>query len=98
LSFSLVADPNFDNPELATEWFNFSPDFDITQLASLPLPDSLRVTVSLTDLFFECSEVRCQQTASQRTFFDVTSFSRTVASVPEPGALGFTRRRPAQPA
>jgi len=89
LSFSFVAGfQGFDNPESAMTWFDFSPDFDLTQLASLPLLDSLQAVVSLTDFQFDCTDVRCQQTGTRRTMFNVTSSSRTVASVPEPGALG----------
>jgi hypothetical protein len=107
LSFGFVAGfAGFDNPEAATSWFDFSPDFGITQLATLPLLDSLMPNVSLTDFLFACTEVQCQQTGSRRTQFEVTSATRTVASVPEPGSLGllaaglavawFTRRRQAQ--
>jgi len=107
LSFSFLAGfQSFDNPEQALAWFDFSPDFDLTQLASLPLLDSLRPSVSLNDVLFDCTEVGCQPTGSRRTMFDVMSATRTVASVPEPGALGllaiglagawFTRRRQAQ--
>jgi len=107
LGFAFVADSQIvDNPESAMSWFDFSPGFDLTQLASLPLPDFLRAHVQLNDSLFECTELRCQQTASHRTLFNLTSVGRTVASVPEPGALGllaiglagawFTRRRPAR--
>jgi hypothetical protein len=89
LSFSFVANfQGFDNPESALSWFDFSPDFDLTQVASLPLLDSLLANVTLTDFLFDCAGERCQPTGTQRTMFIVTSSSRTVASVPEPGALG----------
>jgi len=88
LSFSFVAAfAAFDNPELATSWFDLSPGFDLTQLASLPLPDSLTASVFLSDFVFDCTGVRCQQTSSQRTLFAVTAAGRT-AAVPEPATLG----------
>jgi hypothetical protein len=104
LSFSYVAGfQGFDNPESAMTWFDFSPDFDITQLASLPLLDSLRASVLLTDYLFDCAGERCQLTGTRQTVFNVTSATRTVESVPEPATFGllafgiagawFTRRR-----
>lgn len=88
LSFSFVAPfAGFDNPETATSWFDLSPDFDLTQIGSLPLLDTLSATVFLTDFAFDCTDLRCQQTGSRRTVLGVTSVSR-VASVPEPATLG----------
>ncbi|HEY6125422.1 MAG TPA: PEP-CTERM sorting domain-containing protein [Steroidobacteraceae bacterium] len=108
LSFSFVAGyQSFDNPESALTWFDFSPDFDLTRIGSLPLLDSLLTTVTLTDFLSDCTDLRCQATATRRTMFQVTSTTRTVASVPEPGTLGllamglagawFMRRRRPQP-
>ena len=107
LSFSFVADyQSFENPEAALTWFDFSPGFGLDQLATLPLLEALRTSLTLGDLLFDCSGAQCQLASTRQTMFNVTSSSRTVASVPEPGALGllaiglagawFTRRRPAR--
>ena len=88
VSFSYVAPfAGFENPELAMSWFELSPDFDITQIAFLPLA-GVQPSLHLSDYRFACADDRCQQTGVYRTSFSVTSATRTVASVPEPGTLG----------
>ncbi|HEU5135329.1 MAG TPA: PEP-CTERM sorting domain-containing protein [Steroidobacteraceae bacterium] len=89
LSFSFVAgSQGFENPESALTWFDFSPGFGLDQIASLPLLESLRVGVTLTDSLFDCSGEQCRATEFRRTMFNVTSATRAVASVPEPATLG----------
>jgi hypothetical protein len=66
-------------PGSGTTWLDFSQSTSIDQLATLPLGP-----------FFSTSLLRLTEDVGQirtTTGFDVTSFSRTVSSVPEPGAL-----------
>lgn len=58
----------------------------LAQLVSLPL--TMQPNLVLSDYVFACADDLCEQTGVNRTTFSVTSATRTVASVPEPGTLG----------
>ncbi len=107
IGVSFVADYDFADPAGGPGWFDFSPGIDLDSIATLPMVSTFVVppSIYLSDYRYGCAE-RCLQNGVSSTELTISTISRTVASVPEPGSLGllamglagawFTRRRQAQ--
>jgi hypothetical protein len=74
------------DPLAGTDWFNFDDGFDIGTIGSLPLDALNPINLSLQDYRFACAE-RCLATGQIMNWFEVSSITRTVGNVPEPGTL-----------
>ena len=87
LSFSAATGPAGEVEPSGT-WFDFDEVSTLDQILQLPLvmANLNPVRLTLQDTRFDCGE-RCSSTGVSTTYFDVTSITRSVASVPEPGTL-----------
>jgi hypothetical protein len=74
--------------DAAGAWFDFDEVSSLDQVLQLPLDfaNLNPVTLTFQDHRFDCAE-RCLSSGIALTYFDVTSITRSVASVPEPGTL-----------
>lgn len=78
--FYFIAQESYDAaiPDSGTTWLDFSQPIGPEQIATLPMGDS--------SPFLSFSQY--VESSRTNTLFNVTSFSRTVSSVPEPASLG----------
>ena|SRR5690349_2009329 len=85
--FTFAADfVDINQPELSMGWLDFDEGVEPADIATLPFPTT-PTTLNLVDWNFDCTE-RCVRTGLHMTILEMTSVTRTVGSVPEPGALG----------
>lgn len=89
LSLAFSASGGFSEVgEPSGAWFDFDEVSTLDQILQLPLElaNLNPVTLTFQDHRFSCGE-RCVNSGIAITYFDVTSITRSVASVPEPGTL-----------
>jgi hypothetical protein len=67
-------------------WLDFDEGIDPADIATLPTSTRTPTTLNLLDYNFDCTE-RCVRTGVHMTILEMTSVTRTVGSVPEPGTL-----------
>ncbi len=85
ISMGLVED-SMPGASEGGQWFDFDDGFDIGTIAALPLDVIMPPSLSMSDYRFSCAE-RCTPIGQSWTVFEVTSFTRSVGNVPEPGTL-----------
>jgi len=85
--FTFAADfIDINRPELSMGWLDFDEGIEVADIATLPFPTT-PATLNLVDWTFDCTE-RCVRAGFHMTVLEMTSVTRTVGSVPEPGPLG----------
>ena len=85
--FTFAAEVDFTRHELATNWLDFSEGISPDDIATLPTLSRDPTSFYLLDFNYVCDE-RCVRTGFHMTILDLSSVTRSVASVPEPGTLG----------